>query len=417
MNNFFGIYGGQFVGEALMPLLHELEQAYLEAKADPYFIAQMQRLQKEYIGRETPLYYASRLSDYCSGAQIFLKREDLNHTGAHKVNNTLGQALLAKRMGKTRLIAETGAGMHGVATATMAALFGMECEIFMGSEDVARQAPNVERMQILGAKVRSVSEGSAGLKDAMNEAIRNWVETIDNTFYVIGTAAGPHPYPSMVRDFQSIIGTEARRQIIEMTGQLPDAAVAVVGGGSNAIGLFSAFLDDLSVQLVGVEAAGEGLETGRHAATIEKGRVGVLHGFKCYLLQNADGQVIPTHSISAGLDYPGVGPEHCYLNDIGRVKYLPINDDEAVDAFLKLSQLEGIIPAMESSHAVAQAMKMAAKMPKDKSILVNLSGRGDKDMQNVMKYLKANNIPLGEIRETNGIQAFQSAHSGKGLEK
>ena len=382
----YGMYGGQYVAETLMTPLTELEKAFLEARNDPAFQKEMNHLLKDYVGRESPLYYAERLTRLCGGAKILLKREDLNHTGAHKINNTIGQALLARRMGKTRLIAETGAGQHGVATATVAALFGMECEVFMGAIDVERQAPNVERMEMLGAKVVAVSEGSATLKDAMNEAIRRWIEEVDTSFYVIGTVAGPHPYPLMVREFQSVIGREARRQCLEQFGKLPAEAIACVGGGSNAMGLFAGFLDDPEVRLVGVEAGGLGVETGKHAASINGGRVGVLHGSKTYLLQTPDGQIIATSSVSAGLDYPGVGPEHSYLHDTGRALYTTINDEEAVQAFDTLSRYEGIIPALESSHAVAEAMRRAPKMKPDDLIIVCLSGRGDKDMQNIKHY-------------------------------
>ena len=386
MKTHYGIYGGQYVAETLMAPLKELELAYEAAKADPSFAKELADILRDYVGRESPLTYAKRLSEHLGGARIYLKREDLNHTGAHKVNNTIGQALLARRMGKRRLIAETGAGMHGVATATVAALFGLECEVYMGALDVERQAPNVERMKMLGAKVNAVSEGSATLKDAMNEALRDWVANCDDTFYVIGTVAGPAPYPEMVRDFQSVIGKEARRQCLEKLGRLPDEAIACVGGGSNAIGLFAGFIDDPSVKLVGVEAGGKGLATGEHAASINGGRLGVLHGSKTMLLQTADGNIIDTYSVSAGLDYPGVGPEHCHLHDIGRAEYSVINDDEAVAAFDALCRFEGIIPALESSHAIAEAIKRAPKLDKDKILLVNLSGRGDKDMENIMRY-------------------------------
>ena len=386
MKTHYGIYGGQYVAETLMAPLRELELAYEAAKADPSFARELEEILRDYVGRESPLTYAKRLSDHLGGARIYLKREDLNHTGAHKVNNTIGQALLARRMGKRRLIAETGAGMHGVATATVAALFGLECEVYMGALDVERQSPNVERMKMLGAKVNAVSEGSATLKDAMNEALRDWVANCDDTFYVIGTVAGPAPYPEMVRDFQSVIGKEARRQCLEKLGRLPDEAIACVGGGSNAIGLFAGFIDDPDVRLVGVEAGGKGLETGEHAASINGGRLGVLHGSKTMLLQTADGNIIDTYSVSAGLDYPGVGPEHCHLHDTGRAEYSVINDDEAVAAFDALCRFEGIIPALESSHALAEAIKRAPKLARDKILLVNLSGRGDKDMENIMRY-------------------------------
>jgi len=382
----YGIYGGQYVAETLMPALNELAAEYEKVKNDPEFIYELNYYLRDYVGRESPLYLAQRLSDHLGGAQIYLKREDLNHTGAHKVNNTIGQALLAKRMGKKRLIAETGAGMHGVATATVAALFGFECEVFMGSEDVHRQAPNVERMITLGAKVTAVDSGSATLKDAMNEALRNWVATYEDTFYVIGTVAGPYPYPMMVRDFQAVIGREAREQILEKAKRLPDGVIACVGGGSNAMGIFAGFLDDKEVKLIGVEAGGSGIASGKHAASITGGRTGVLHGCKTYLLQDKHGQITETHSVSAGLDYPGVGPEHSYLNDIGRVEYVTIDDDPAVEAFDLLSRLEGIIPAMESSHAVAEAVRRAPTMRRDQILIVCLSGRGDKDMENVKQY-------------------------------
>ena len=386
MNTHFGPFGGQYIAETLMPVLHELEKEYLAAKDDPAFQKEFRDLLADYVGRESPLYFAKRLSEHCGGARIYLKREDLNHTGAHKVNNTIGQALLARRMGKTRLIAETGAGMHGVATATVAALFGMSCDVFMGALDVARQAPNVERMKALGARVIAVDAGSATLKDAMNEAIRDWAATAEDTFYVIGTVAGPHPYPAMVRDFQSVIGKEARRQCLAKTGKRPDEVVACVGGGSNAMGLFAGFVDDAEVRLTGVEAGGSGVETGRHAASITGGSIGVLHGCKTYLLQTPDGQILETHSVSAGLDYPGVGPEHSYFALTGRAKYTTVNDDEAVAAFDLLCRLEGIIPALESSHALAYAVREAGKMSRDAIMIVNLSGRGDKDMENVRRY-------------------------------
>ncbi len=382
----YGIYGGQYVAETLMPALTELEAAYIRCKCDPEFQKEFNDYLTDYIGRASPLYHAKRLSQHCGGAAIYLKREDLNHTGAHKVNNTLGQALLAKFMGKKRLIAETGAGMHGVATATVAALFGFECEVFMGNEDIRRQAQNVQRMLTLGAKVTPVDSGSATLKDAMNEALRNWISTVENTFYVIGTVAGPHPYPAMVRDFQSVIGKETREQILEKTGRLPDEVIACVGGGSNAMGIFAGFIADKTVKLIGVEAGGQGIDTAYHAASINAGRVGVLHGSKSYLLQDKNGQINSTHSVSAGLDYPGVGPEHSYLNDIGRAEYTVINDKEAIESFDLLSRMEGIIPALESSHAIAEAVRRAPLMSRDKIIIVNLSGRGDKDMQSVLEY-------------------------------
>ena len=389
MNTHYGIYGGQYVAETLMAPLKELEAAYEAAKGDPAFEREFNEILHDYVGRESPITHCRRLSEHLGGAQILLKREDLNHTGAHKVNNTIGQALLARRMGKRRLIAETGAGMHGVATATVAALFGMPCEVYMGAIDVGRQAPNVQRMEMLGAKVNAVSEGSATLKDAMNEAIRDWVTNCDDTFYVIGTVAGPYPYPAMVRDFQSVIGREARAQMLARYGRLPDQAIACVGGGSNAMGLFAGFIDDADVKLVGVEAGGKGLATGEHAASINGGRVGVLHGAKTYLLQTDSGQVIDTYSVSAGLDYPGVGPEHAFLADSGRAEYPVINDDEAIEAFDMLCRFEGIIPALESSHALAEAIKRAPHLPKDALLLVNLSGRGDKDMENINNYKKA----------------------------
>jgi tryptophan synthase beta chain len=389
MNRHYGKFGGQYVAETLMAPIKELEKAYGEAKADPAFRREFEEILRDYVGRESPITYAKRLSEHLGGARILLKREDLNHTGAHKVNNTIGQALLARRMGKRRLIAETGAGMHGVATATVAALFGMPCEVYMGAIDVERQSPNVERMKMLGAKVNAVTEGSATLKDAMNEALRDWVTNCDDTFYVIGTVAGPAPYPQMVRDFQSVIGREARRQCLEKFGRLPDQAIACVGGGSNAMGLFAGFIDDPAVKLVGVEAGGKGIATGEHAASINGGRIGVLHGAKTMLLQTEDGNIIDTYSVSAGLDYPGVGPEHCHLAETGRAEYSVINDDEAIAAFDALCRFEGIIPALESSHALAEAIKRAPALPKDALLLVNLSGRGDKDMENVLNYKRS----------------------------
>jgi tryptophan synthase beta chain len=382
-NGHYGIYGGQYVAETLMPALHELTKVFQEAKNDPAFQATFEGYLRDYVGRESPLYFAERLTAHCGGAKIYLKREDLNHTGAHKVNNTLGQALLAKRMGKPRVIAETGAGMHGVATATVAALLGLKCEVFMGTEDIHRQAPNVQRMEVLGATVVPVDSGQGTLKDAMNEALRNWVATVRDTFYVIGTVAGPHPYPEMVKCFQAVIGTEARRQILEKEGRLPDEVIACVGGGSNAMGIFAGFQDDEGVGLIGVEAGGDGMDTGRHAASINAGYVGVLHGNKTYLMQDDEGQVQLTHSVSAGLDYPGVGPEHAFLNDIGRAQYTVIDDPEAIKAFDLLCLTEGIIPALESAHAVAEAMRRAPTMSADQIVVVNLSGRGDKDMENV----------------------------------
>ncbi|CAM4442837.1 MAG: Tryptophan synthase beta chain [Legionella sp.] len=379
----FGPYGGIFVADTLMHALKELEQAYNKYRYDAEFLAELSRELNYFVGRPSPLYHAERLSQLVGGAQIYLKREDLNHTGAHKVNNTVGQALLAKRMGKTRIIAETGAGQHGVASATVAAKLGFECVVYMGAEDVKRQATNVYRMKLLGAEVVPVTAGSKTLKDALNEAMRDWVSHIDDTFYIIGTVAGPHPYPQIVRDFQTVIGMEARAQFLEAKGQLPDALVACIGGGSNAIGLFYPFLNDESVAIYGVEAGGKGLETGEHSASLIAGKPGVLHGNRTYLLCDEHGQIQDTHSISAGLDYPGVGPEHAYLKDIGRVKYEAINDDEALHAFRTLTRVEGIMPALESSHAIAYAMKLAKTMDKNQNIIVNLSGRGDKDMHTV----------------------------------
>ena len=378
----FGPYGGRFVAETLMGPVEDLRLAYERCRSDAEFQAELKRHLNDFVGRPSPLYLAERLSATCGGARIYLKREDLNHTGAHKINNALGQALLAKRMGKTRLIAETGAGQHGVATATVAARFGFDCVVYMGEEDIRRQAINVYRMRLLGAKVVPVTAGSRTLKDALNEAMRDWVSNVDNTYYVIGTVAGPHPYPMMVRDFNACIGEEARQQMLTAEGRLPDALTACVGGGSNAIGLFHAFLDD-SVNLYGVEAAGDGLATGRHAASLNGGRSGVLHGNRTYVLEDAAGQITETHSISAGLDYPGVGPEHAWLKDIGRVSYATVTDAEALTAFHALTKTEGIMPALESSHAIAHAMRIAPEMPKDRIILVSLSGRGDKDIHTV----------------------------------
>ncbi|MBW2477043.1 MAG: tryptophan synthase subunit beta [Deltaproteobacteria bacterium] len=383
----FGVFGGRYVAETLMPALLELDKAYRDAKKDPEFLKEFQDYLGHYVGRPSPLYFAQRLTRYCGGARIYLKREDLNHTGAHKVNNTIGQALLARRMGKSNVIAETGAGQHGVATATVAALFEMNCKVFMGKEDIRRQSLNVFRMKLLGAQVESVTSGTSTLKDAMNEALRHWVTHVRDTFYVIGTVAGPHPYPMMVRDFQAVIGQEAREQMLQDAGQLPDAAVACIGGGSNAMGLFYPFLKDEHVRLIGVEAAGLGVESGRHAASICAGSIGVLHGNKTYLLQDRDGQIEHAHSISAGLDYPGVGPEHAHLKDIGRAEYVAVTDEEALSAFRRLTELEGIIPALESAHAVAQVMKMAPQMSSDQSILVCLSGRGDKDIHTVAEAM------------------------------
>ena len=379
----FGEYGGVFAAETLIPALQELKQAYAEAQADPEFQKELDYYLQHYVGRPSPCYYAERLTEHLGGAQIYLKREDLNHTGAHKVNNALGQALLAKRMGKKRVIAETGAGQHGVATATVAARFGMECVVYMGSEDIKRQMPNVFRMKLLGATVVPVDSGSKTLKDALNEAMRDWVSNVDSTFYILGTAAGPHPYPQIVRDFQCVIGEEAKVQMPALIGRQPDFAVACVGGGSNAIGLFHPYLTEPQVKLVGVEPAGHGLATGEHAAPLNAGTPGVLHGFRSYLMQDENGQVLATHSISAGLDYPGVGPEHSYLKDSGQVTYDVVDDDEAMAAFDLMCNKEGIIPALESSHAVAWAIREAPKMDKDQVILVNLSGRGDKDINTV----------------------------------
>ncbi len=379
----FGIYGGRFIAETLMAPVEELRRAYEELKTDPAFIAELDKDLAEYVGRPSPVYFARRWSEQVGGANIYLKREDLNHTGAHKVNNTIGQALLAKRMGKTRIIAETGAGQHGVASATVAARLGLECVVYMGEEDVKRQALNVYRMKLLGARVVPVTSGSKTLKDALNEAMRDWVTNVDNTFYIIGTVAGPHPYPAMVRDFQAVIGREAKVQMLDQTGRLPDALVACVGGGSNAIGLFHPFIQDTGVAMYGVEGGGHGLDSGEHAAPLCAGKPGVLHGNRTYLMEDAAGQIIETHSISAGLDYPGVGPEHAWLKDIGRANYVAITDDEALEAFHTLTRVEGILPALESSHALAYAAKLAREMGKGKNILVNLSGRGDKDIHTV----------------------------------
>jgi tryptophan synthase beta chain len=383
----FGLYGGRFVAETLMPLILELERAYAEAKNDPLFRKEMDGYLKDYVGRPSPLYFAERLSEHLRGAKIYFKREDLNHTGAHKVNNVLGQILLARRMGKPRVIAETGAGMHGVATATMCAKFGLECVVYMGVVDVERQKPNVLRMRALGAEVRPVESGSKTLKDAMNEALRDWVTNVADTFYCIGTVAGPHPYPMMVRDFQSVIGDETREQMLAAEGRLPDSLIACIGGGSNAMGLFHPFLDDAQIEIYGVEAAGHGLSSGLHAASIAGGRPGVLHGNRTYLLMDEDGQINEAHSISAGLDYPGIGPEHAWLNDIKRVKYLSATDEEALAAFQLCSRLEGIIPALEPAHALARVMDLAPQKPGDHLMVVNLSGRGDKDLASVAEYL------------------------------
>lgn len=379
----FGPYGGVFVAETLIHALDELRAAYAKFQNDPDFVAEFERELKHFVGRPSPIYHAQRWSETLGGAQIYLKREDLNHTGAHKINNVIGQALLAKRMGKKRVIAETGAGQHGVATATICARFGMECIVYMGSEDVRRQAANVYRMKLLGATVVPVESGSRTLKDALNEAMRDWVTNIESTFYIIGTVAGPHPYPMMVRDFQRVIGDECKVQMPELAGRQPDAVIACVGGGSNAMGIFYPYIDDATVQLIGVEAAGDGLDTGHHAASLIAGSPGVLHGNRTYLLQDDNGQIIETHSVSAGLDYPGVGPEHAWLKDSGRAQYVPITDEEALKAFHDCCRIEGIIPALESSHAIAYGVKLAPTLPKDKILLVNLSGRGDKDMHTV----------------------------------
>jgi tryptophan synthase beta chain len=387
----FGLYGGRFVAETLMPLILDLERAYTEAKADPSFQTEMDGHLATYVGRPSPLYFAERLTEHCGGAKIYLKREDLNHTGAHKVNNVLGQIMLALRMGKTRIIAETGAGMHGVAAATLCAKFGLPCIVYMGSVDVARQKPNVLRMKMLGAEVRAVESGSKTLKDAMNEALRDWVANVHDTFYCIGTVAGPHPYPAMVRDFQSVIGRETREQMLEREGRLPDTLIACIGGGSNAMGLFHSFLDERGIEIYGVEAAGLGLNSGKHAASIAGGRPGVLHGNRTYLLMSDDGQIEEAHSISAGLDYPGVGPEHAWLNDMSRVKFLSATDDEAVAAFQLCSELEGIIPALEPAHALARVLDLAPNKPKNHLMVVNLSGRGDKDLESVASHLSAKN--------------------------
>jgi tryptophan synthase beta chain len=383
----FGIFGGRFVAETLMPLILELDDAYEASKKDPAFDAQLKSLLKHYVGRESPLYFAERLTEHFGGAKIYLKREDLNHTGAHKINNCMGQILLAMRMGKKRIIAETGAGQHGVATATVAARFGLPCTIYMGETDIERQKPNVFRMKLMGAEVIPVVSGSRTLKDAMNEALRDWVTNVEDTFYIIGTVAGPHPYPALVRDFQNVIGEETRRQIMEAEGRLPDSLVACIGGGSNAMGLFYPFLDDEQIDIYGVEAAGHGLDTNKHAASLKGGRPGVLHGNRTYLLQDDDGQIIEAHSISAGLDYPGIGPEHAWLNDIGRVNYVSATDQEALKAFQLCCELEGIIPALESSHALAYLEKIAPDLPKDHIIVANLSGRGDKDIFTVADAL------------------------------
>lgn len=384
----FGDFGGQYVAETLMPLILELGREYEKAKTDPEFIEELAYFQRDYVGRPSPLYFAERLTEHCGGAKIYFKREELNHTGAHKINNCIGQILLARRMGKKRIIAETGAGMHGVATATVAARFGLQCVIYMGTTDIERQQANVFRMRLLGAEVRPVVSGTGTLKDAMNEALRDWVTNVSDTFYLIGTVAGPHPYPAMVRDFQAVIGKETREQMQEKEGRLPDSLIACIGGGSNALGLFHPFLDDESVKIIGVEAAGYGVETGKHAASLQGGTPGVLHGNRTYLLQDEDGQIVDAHSISAGLDYPGIGPQHAWLHDIGRVEYTSVKDDEALAAFHQCCKLEGIIPALESSHAIAEVLKRAPQLPKDHLMVVNLSGRGDKDMQTVMYHFE-----------------------------
>ncbi len=383
----FGEFGGRFVAETLMPLILELETAYEAAKADPSFQAEIDYYLKHYVGRPSALWFAERLTRHLGGAKIYFKRDELNHTGAHKINNCIGQILLARRMGKTRIIAETGAGQHGVATATVCALFGLPCTIYMGAVDVERQKPNVFRMKLLGAEIVPVKSGAGTLKDAMNDAMRDWVANVQDTFYIIGTAAGPHPYPAMVRDFQCVIGEETKWQLQEAEGRLPDICIAAIGGGSNAIGLFHPFLDDASVRLIGVEAAGHGLDSGEHAASLSRGRPGVLHGNRTYLLQNEDGQILEAHSISAGLDYPGIGPEHSWLHDIGRVEYVSITDDEALTAFQLCTRTEGIIPALEPAHALAYVMKLAPTLPVDKIIVMNLCGRGDKDIFTVAEHL------------------------------
>jgi tryptophan synthase beta chain len=383
----FGIYGGRYVAETLMPLILDLEKAYDAAKKDPSFQAELDQFLEHYVGRPSPLYFAERLTKHFGGAKVYFKRDELNHTGAHKINNCMGQILLARRMGKTRIIAETGAGQHGVATATVAARFGLPCVVYMGETDIERQKPNVFRMRLLGAEVRSVSSGSRTLKDAMNEALRDWVANVEDTFYIIGTVAGPHPYPTLVRDFQSVIGREAKAQMLKAEGRLPDALVACIGGGSNAMGLFHPFLDDPDVEMYGVEAAGHGIDSGQHAASLAGGRPGVLHGNRTYLLQDDDGQIIEAHSISAGLDYPGIGPEHAWLHDMKRVNYVSATDNEALDAFQLCAQQEGIIPALEPAHALAFTSKLAPKMARDKLILMNMCGRGDKDIFAVAERL------------------------------
>ena len=393
----FGIHGGRFVAETLMPLILKLEEAWKQAKTDADFTAEMDFYRKHYIGRPSPLFFARRITAHFGGARLYFKRDELNHTGAHKINNVLGQALLAKRMGKTKIIAETGAGQHGVATATACALFDMECDVFMGAEDVMRQKPNVDRMRLLGAQVHSVTSGTGTLKDAMNEALRFWVTHADSHFYIIGTAAGPHPYPAMVRDFQTIIGNEAKAQILEAEGRLPDAIVACIGGGSNAIGLFHPFLDDENVAIYGVEAAGRGIDSGEHAASLNGGRPGVLHGNRTYLLQNDDGQIQDAYSISAGLDYPGIGPEHAWLHESGRVNYVSATDQQALDAFALCSRLEGIIPALEPAHALGFIGTMIGDMDKEQIVIMNLCGRGDKDLEAVLPVLEKQNKLSGKL--------------------
>ena len=384
----FGQFGGRFVAESLMPLVLQLEQAYNEARAEPAFIAELDRFNAEFIGRPSPLYFAERLTEQYGGAKIFFKREELNHTGAHKINNCIGQALLARRMGKPRIIAETGAGMHGVATATVCARFGLQCVVYMGATDIHRQRDNVARMRLLGAEIVPVTSGTGTLKDAMNEALRDWVTNVDNTFYMIGTVAGPHPYPTLVRDFQAIIGREAHQQMLEREGRLPDSLVACIGGGSNAVGLFHPFLDYPEVQMVGVEAAGHGIDTGKHAASLMGGTPGVLHGNRTYLLQDGDGQIADAHSISAGLDYPGIGPEHAWLHEQGRIEYVAVTDQQALDAFHNCCRTEGIIPALETSHALAEVARRAPTLPKDHLMVVCLSGRGDKDMPTILGLME-----------------------------
>ena len=391
-NGRFGIFGGRFVAETLMPLILDLEKAYGAARQDPAFLDQLQDLQTHYVGRPSPLYFAERLTEHYGGAKIYLKRDELNHTGSHKINNCLGQILLAKRMGKSRIIAETGAGQHGVAVATVAARFGLPCTVFMGATDIERQKPNVFRMKLLGAEIMPVTSGAGTLKDAMNEALRDWVTNVDSTFYIIGTVAGPHPYPAMVRDFQSIIGQETKQQMLEREGRLPDTLCACIGGGSNAMGLFYPFLDDESVNIIGVEAGGHGLDTPEHAASLAGGKPGVLHGNRTYLLQDEDGQITEGHSISAGLDYPGIGPEHAYLKDTGRVTYVSATDQEALDAFQLCTKLEGIIPALEPSHALSHVGKIAPDLPNDHLLVMNMCGRGDKDVFSVAEHL---NVDIG----------------------